>query len=310
MGLLSMAVGDLRGLPADALADLRRRVVAAVEAGASQVQVARLFGVSRQTVGAWVRAYRNRGDSAFRPHRRGRRPGEQLALTAAQQLWIAQTIVRRTPDEVGLLYLVWTRQAVAELINREFRVMLGISTVGTYLVRWGLPYPQDLLRNLRGRNAVAVTDPLRHDEAATNAPAWIPGAEVVWVGHGSPAWPIRAHGEATGSADSTWPQVHDQPGWPDISVLQAVSNRGAMFFLSCSDPFDGRELCAFLERLIGQLRRRVNLIVSWQPIRNCDDIREWLAANVPNAAIRFLSPLGDQHAHRGGGRPSPPPASG
>jgi transposase len=265
-----MAAGDARGLPTDALMDLRKRVVAAVEAGASQAQVARLFGVSRQTVGAWVRAYRNRGDSAFRPNPRGRRPGEQLALTASQQQWVARTTIRRTPDDIGLRYQVWTRQAVAELINREFGVMLGVTTVGSYLVRWGLPNPQDLLSSLRGRNAAAVAVPTRDA-----GPAWISGAEAVWIGYGSPQWT---------------PSV--PVGWPEVSVLQAVSNRGAMFFLSCPDPFDGREVRAFLDRLAGQLRRRANLIVSWQPTRNVDELHDWLTANAPNTAVRFLTELG------------------
>jgi transposase len=273
-GPVTVAAGDARGLPTDALVDLRKRVVAAVEAGASQAQVARLFGVSRQTVGAWVRAYRSSGDSAFRPNRRGRRPGEQLALTASQQLWVTRTTIRRTPDDIGLRYLVWSRQAVAELINREFGVMLGVTTVGSYLVRWGFPNPQDLLSSLRGRNAAAMTEPLRDA-----GPAWIPGAEAVWIGYRSPQWTLGADGEP--------------PGWPEVSVLQAVSNRGAMFFLSCSDPFDGRELCAFLDRMVGQLRRRANLIVSWQPIRNVDETRAWLTANAPNTAVRFLTVLGE-----------------
>jgi hypothetical protein len=60
-----------------------------------------------------------------------------------------------------------------------------------------------------------------------------------------------------------------------------------MFFLSCSDPFDGKDLCAFLDRLAGQLRRRVNLIVSWKPIRNVDETHRWLTANATTTAVRF-----------------------
>lgn len=269
-GPVTVTAGDVRGLPTDTLIDLRKRVVAAVEAGTSQAQVARLFGVSRQTVGAWVRDYRNRGDSAFRPNRRGRRPGEQLALTESQQRWVTRTTIRRTPDDIGLRYLVWSRQAVAELINREFGVMLGITTVGNYLMRWGFPNSQDLLSSLRGRNAAAVGMPSRD---AASAPAWISGAEVVWIGQANPQWTIGG-----------------EPGWTEVSVLQAVSNRGAMFFLSCSDPFDGKELRTFLDRLVGQLRRRVNLIVSWQPTRNLDEIHD-RQTHAPDTAVRFLTVL-------------------
>src|ERR1700738_690593 len=99
---------DTRSLPAAALEDLRRRAVAAVESGRSQVEVARLLGVSRKTVGVWVRAYRSSGEAAFPPQRRGRRPGEQLALSFPQQRWVVKTLVTGSPDEVGLRYRLWT----------------------------------------------------------------------------------------------------------------------------------------------------------------------------------------------------------
>jgi alpha-D-ribose 1-methylphosphonate 5-triphosphate synthase subunit PhnG len=54
----------------------------------------------------------------------------------------------------------------------------------------------------------------------------------------------------------------------------------------------GRELCAFLDRLVGQLRRRANLIVCWQPIRNVAEIRDWLSTNTSSTAVRFLTLLG------------------
>jgi transposase len=263
-GSLTMAAADARGLPPDALVDLRKRVIAAVRSGASQAEAARLFGVSRQTVGAWVRAYRNRGEGSLQPGRPGRRPGEQLALTTEQQLWVARTVIRRTPDEIGLVYQVWTRQAVAELINREFRVVLGMTTIGSYLSRWGFPNPQDLLRNLRSRNTLAITD------APAGRPAWILGAEAMWIGYDNPQWTLGP-----------------EPGWPDVSVLEAVSNRGATYFLPCADPFDGRELRGFLDRLTGQVRRRLNLIVSWPPVRNRAELGDWADTNRAIATLRM-----------------------
>ncbi|WP_436494744.1 helix-turn-helix domain-containing protein [Actinokineospora sp. HUAS TT18] len=258
MQALPPVIGDSRALSADVLADLRRRVVAAVESGVAQVEAARLFGVSRQTVGVWVREYRDRGDSAFVPGRRGRRPGEQLALTVEQQTWVARAIGTHAPDEVGLRHLVWTRQAVTELINREFMVVLGSTTVAAYLVRWGFPSPQDLLRTLRARNARAVTDPTSR---GPERGGWQPGAEVVWVGYGRPQW----------------------TGDPAGCVLQAVSNRGAMSFLATGDPFDPDQVRGFLERLTAQLKRRVNVVVTWQP--GAVEAKGWM---VGGCAVRFV----------------------
>ena len=47
---------DPRGLTAPLRAELRREVVEAVRGGMAQIEASRRFGVSRRTVGNWVRA--------------------------------------------------------------------------------------------------------------------------------------------------------------------------------------------------------------------------------------------------------------
>src|SRR5439155_517918 len=78
------------------------------------------------------------------------------------------------------------------------------------------------------------------------------------------------------------------PG-PAVNVLIAVSNRGATFFLVRPDPYDGTQLCDFLARLANQLERRFNIVLSWRPSRNCEDLRSWIETNSDNAAVRFTT---------------------
>lgn len=247
--------GDARGLSADVLGDLRRQVVSSVESGLAQVEAARRFGVSRQTVGLWVRDYRNRGEGAFRPGRRGRKPGEQLALTTAQQLAVAHTVTGGPPDAAGLDHLVWTRQAVIDLVRARFQIALGATTAGNYLVRWGFPLPQDLLRGLR-RVASGPVDAV-----------WLPGAEVVWIGNGRPGW----------CADA-----------PNPVILQSVSNRGAMSFLT-AEPDDPDAVHGFIARLVRQAGRRLNVVVTWQPGGH-ERAPSLLTFDTAAAAVRFLPP--------------------
>ena len=155
---------DARRLPEAALEDLRRRAVAAVESGRSRSEVASLFGVSLKTVGTWVTAYRDLGEDAFRPRTRGRRPGEQLALSPGQQAAVREAATGRDPEELALPYRVWTRQAIAELVNREFRITLSLKTVSGYLSRLGLRPGPNLLEALRGRGVAGFR-----------------AAEVVWL---------------------------------------------------------------------------------------------------------------------------------
>src|SRR5919205_765599 len=80
-----MADEDTRSLPAAAQAALRNRAVRAVLDGMTQAQAARVFGVHHNAVNRWIKRYREGGWPGLSERRRGRRPGEQAALSQFQQ---------------------------------------------------------------------------------------------------------------------------------------------------------------------------------------------------------------------------------
>src|SRR4051794_1212619 len=51
---------------------------------------------------------------------------------------IYQLILGKMPDQLKLPFYLWTRAAVAQLIEREFAVAVSLSTVARYLKAWGL----------------------------------------------------------------------------------------------------------------------------------------------------------------------------
>lgn len=245
---------DARRLPEAALEDLRRRAVAAVETGVSRTEVARMLGVSRKTVGNWVTSYRDTGEDAFRPRPRGRRPGEQLALSAAQQEATLKAIVGGGPEEVGLPYRVWARPAIAEFVNREFRIMLSVKTVSGYLIRWGLLPGPNVLELLRG------PDPVRHR-----------AAEVVWL-----AWTQQANPAAAVPDDLT-----------GLNVLLAACNRGTLHFGVRREPFDSASVAGFLHRLADQVGHPLDVVVCRWPARHTAVVRSWPASPGTPITIRF-----------------------
>jgi transposase len=121
---------DARSLPGAAQAALRTRAVQAVLDGMTQVEAARVFGVHPNAVGRWIKRYRQGGWAALAERRRGRRAGEQAALTAGQQEEVIALVRETTPDQLGLAGLLWTRDAVAELITQRYGMGLARTTVG------------------------------------------------------------------------------------------------------------------------------------------------------------------------------------
>jgi transposase len=97
----------------------RQAVAAVIEQGLRQAEVARLLGGHANTVSKWVRAARVGGRDLLAAGRRGRRPGEQLALRARQQQLIVGLIRDRNPDQLRLPLALWTGEAVRDLIEQR-----------------------------------------------------------------------------------------------------------------------------------------------------------------------------------------------
>src|SRR3954470_12049188 len=85
---------------------------------------------------------------------RGRRAGEG-ALNDKQAARIYQLILGKMPDQLKLPFYLWTRAAVAQLIEREFAIAVSLSTVGRYLKAWGLS-AQRPVRRAYERNDAAI----------------------------------------------------------------------------------------------------------------------------------------------------------
>jgi transposase len=150
-----MADEDTRSLPAAAQAALRNRAVQAVLDGMTQAEAARLFGVHHNAVNRWIKRYRQGGWAGLSERRRGRRPGEQPALSERQQQEIIALVRESTPDQLGLAGFLWTREAVSELLAQRYGRWLARTTVGGYLRGWGFS-PQRPQRRALEQNPAAV----------------------------------------------------------------------------------------------------------------------------------------------------------
>jgi transposase len=175
-----MADGDTRSLSGAAQAALRTRAVQAVLEGMTQAEAARVFGVHRNAVNRWIRRYREGGWAGLAEQRRGRRPGEQSALSERQQQELIALVRDSTPDQLGLAGFLWTRDAVAELLAQRYGVWLARTTVGGYLRGWGFS-PQRPQRRALEQHPVAVARWLATEFPAICAQARREGGVVVWL---------------------------------------------------------------------------------------------------------------------------------
>ena len=274
---------DARSLPAAAQEDLRRKAVAAVRSGMTQVEVAELFGITRQAVGRWVSTARELGTKALRARRRGRPPEIQLA--ADEAAWVRRQIVNRTPDQLQLKFFLWTREAVAELIESEFGTSLSVWTIGRYLKGWGFT-PQKPIRRAFEQNPEEVRQWLNETYPAIRAQALREKAEIYW-GDETGMRSDHAAGRSYGRRGQT-PVIRSSGRRFGCNMISAITNRGRLHFMVFGEEFRTPVFLKFLQRLLRQIRRKIFLIVDGHPVHRSRVAKSWLAKNEHRLRVFFL----------------------
>jgi transposase len=281
-----MTDADTRSLPAAAQAALRIRAVRAVLAGMTQAQAARVFGVHHNAVNRWIKRYREGGWAGLGEQRRGRRPGEQAALSEPQQQEVTALVRGATPDQLGLAGFLWTREAVAELIARRYGLLLARTTVGAYLRGWGFS-PQRPQRRALEQNPVAVARWLATEFPAIRALAKREGGMVLWLDEMG----IRSDA----AAGRSWAPVGQTPVIKGtgkrfrVNMISAVSNAGLLRFRLFTGSFTGAVFIDFLGRLLGDCGgRRVHLVVDGHPVHRAKTVSAWVGRHAERIQLHFL----------------------
>lgn len=266
-----MKTQDARSLPTVAQEDLRRKAVKTVLDGMKQVEVARLLGVTRQAVGKWMKAYREGGAKALKAKQKGRPKGGSLLPWQAAQ--IAKALVDRNPDQLKLPFYLWTREAVAQLIERRFGIRLSIWTVGRYLARWGFT-PQKPMRRAFEQKPEEVRRWLKEEYPEIRKQAKREKAEICW-GDEMGLRSDHAVGRSYGRRGQT-PIIPGTGQRFGCNMISSITNRGRLNFMVFKKRFRSDVLTEFLRRLVRQSNRKVFLIVDSHPVHRSRKIKKWL----------------------------------
>ena len=281
-----MSKEDARSLPAPAQAALRNRAVRVVLDGMSQVEAARVFGVHHNAVNRWIKRYREGGWAGLGERRRGRRPGEQAALTELQQQEVVALVRETTPDQLGLAGFLWTRDAVAELITQRYGLWLARTTVGGYLRGWGFS-PQKPQHRALEQNPAAVARWLSEEFPAICAQARREGGVVLWLDEMG----IRSDA----AAGRSWAPVGQTPVIKRtgkrfrVNMLSAISNAGRLRFRLFTGSFNGPVFIDFLGRLLRECGGgKVHLILDGHPVHHAKRVSAWVAGHAERIQLHFL----------------------
>jgi transposase len=276
---------DARSLSQDAKAALRRRGVMAVVSGMKQKEVARALGVSAYTVNLWMKTYRAEGEKGLAAKKKGPAKGFGKKLTVRQEQQVCRWVRGKHPEQLRLPCALWTRDAVRELVELEFGVRLGASTVGNYLKAWGFT-PQKPVRRAFEQSFSAVTRWLEETYPAIHARAKAEGAEIYWANEMG----LRSDHQ-TGRSWSPRGRTPVIPGTGQrfsTSMISAITNRGHMCFMVLNEGFRVKVFLDFLRRLIKQAKRKVFVIVDGHPVHRAKIVQTWRLAHIRDLELFYL----------------------
>ena len=286
---------DARSLAPRDQEDLRRKVVhAVVEDGISKSEAARVHKVSRFSVIQWVQEYESGGVNALKAQKRGR-PKEPSLLKPHQCATIVKLISNSTPDQLQLDFMLWTREAVIELVRRRCGVKVSLSTVGRFLKSWGMT-PQKPIRRAYERDDKKVDRWLEEEFPAIRDRARRENAEIYWgdqAGFRSDDQRGRSY-----SRRGVTPVVLGTGKRFRCNAMTALTNRGHLSFMVFKASFTASVMVKFAARLVkhhGQTKRRraekqgkVFLILDGHPVHKSRVFRKWLAENAERFEVFFL----------------------
>jgi transposase len=283
---------DGRSIPDAALEVLRERAVAMHAVGNTQLVIAAALGVHQNTVHRWLKSWRVAGRAALMAKKRGRRLQAKRLLNADQAAEAQRLMTGHCPDQLELPFALWGRAAVRELVRARFGVALALRTVSDYLRRWGFT-PQRPVKRALERQDAAIRAWLAEHYPKLAARAKAEVAAIHWGDEtGISNQPV--YGRSFAPKGQT-PVLRRPATRRTLSMISAVTNRGALRFMLYEGALNTALFLTFLQRLVRSARRKVFLIVDNLKVHKAGKVQAWVAAHRDKIELVFLPAYAPEH---------------
>ena len=275
---------DGRKFDHQTLEAIRLMAVERVRDGESPSSVIASYGFCRTTIYKWLAAASKPGSGVKALHSRPA-TGRPRRLTPRQEQQVFRWVNGKDPRQYGLDFGLWTRSIVASLIERKFKIRLGLTAVGELLARLGLT-PQKPLQRAYQRDPEAIERWRRESFPAITRQAKAAGGEVFfWDESGFRADTV--HGKTWGVKGRT--PVVERPGQrQSISAASAVNARGGFWHCTYEGGLNGALFVTLLRRMMKNRKKPVHLVVDGLPAHKAKLVKDYVASTNGRLTLHFL----------------------
>jgi len=284
---MAVILPDARQLSDEALEVLRLRALKGCELGFSQSDMADILGVARETVCRWWAAFVSGGVEALPGERTGRPEGSGRTLTDEQGEHIQQLINENNPAKLGINAPLWSRQAVRDLIHKEYGIDMPVRTVGEYLKRWGYTSKKPC-RHANDQDPEEVREWLEETYPEIEKLAEKEDAVILWCdesGVEADHCPCTGYAPEGQRATIEVPHSHIRR-----NVISAVGNHGEFHFMTYTGMLDATLFLLFLEGLLTETSKKIYLITDRLRAHDCAAVWDWLEQHTDRIDMFLLPP--------------------
>ena len=273
-----MKAVDMRSLSLAGRLARRVEVIRLRKAGGTYDVIAEQLGLSRTGVFDICKRHEAVGPLGLRDRASGRRTDQCRVLDPTQEATMRQVITHQTPDQLGMPYPLWTREAVLRTIEERFGIRMPIRTLGTYLARWDL-VPRKVVRPV---SAITANWSTRDYPAIVNR-ARIQDGEIQWA-YAERLRPRMIGSRAGAAAHEPLALIVHKEG-PMPLLTSAVNTRGRVRWKIYENALSAEGLIDFLRRLVKATARKIFLLVQDMPVERAESVQSWLEDHVDDIEV-------------------------
>lgn len=276
---------DARTLNRETLEQMRKQAVRMKKEGIKQKEIAKFLGVREATVSEWLQLYEKGGAVALKAKKQGRPKGVGKTLKPEQETELKKLMVEKTPDQLKLVFALWTREAVRAVIKQRFNITMPIRTVGEYLKRWGFT-PQKPLKRAYEQRPAEVQKWLKNTYPEIAQRCKDEKAEIYWgyeKGIQNDAYHERGY-----APKGKTPIIRVVAKKSRVNMISTVTNQGKVCFMLYRDTLTTGVFIKFLKQLIKDAGRKAFLILDNLKVHHAKDVNKWLEKNKKKIELFYL----------------------